>query len=144
MAWFCNSQLAEYRRIFRASEEVRRARRSPLTRQAGQIDNLSRRFAWFRRLLRRYEDEQAAAFPREWFVARCLVATFLCATKSVIGSSRADLSRDDLSDVLGRSSSSISVGLLLESLQATLDFEQELATSVGVMVRGRAGASADI
>lgn len=29
----------------------------------------------------------------------------------------------------------MSVGLLLASLQATLDFEQELATSVGVMVR---------
>lgn len=72
LEWYCNLQLREYRRIFRPSEE------------AGQLDNLSRRFAWFRRLLKIYEDEQSRIFPASWKIPACLCGAFSASTKYVI------------------------------------------------------------
>lgn len=62
-------ELKEYRRIFRATDE------------AGQLDNLSRRFAWFRRLLQTHETEQGRVFPPEWKVGWFLTAKFLEITR---------------------------------------------------------------
>ena len=63
-------ELKEYRRIFRATDE------------AGQLDNLSRRFAWFRRLLQTHETEQGRVFPPEWRVGWYLTAKFIEITRS--------------------------------------------------------------
>lgn len=57
-------ELKEYRRIFRTSDE------------AGQLDNISRRFSWFKRLLQTHELEQGRVFPGEWKVAWHLLAKF--------------------------------------------------------------------
>lgn len=62
-------ELKEYRRIFRATDE------------AGQLDNLSRRFAWFRRLLHTHETEQGRVFPAEWKVGWSLTAKFIEITR---------------------------------------------------------------
>ena len=62
-------ELKEYRRIFRATDE------------AGQLDNLSRRFAWFRRLLQTHETEQGRVFPAEWKVGWFLTAKFIEITR---------------------------------------------------------------
>ncbi|KAG5219848.1 Vacuolar protein sorting-associated protein [Salix suchowensis] len=64
-------ELKEYRRIFRATDE------------AGQLDNISRRFAWFRRLLQTHEVEQGRVFPAEWKVGWHLLAKFSEVTRSV-------------------------------------------------------------
>jgi vacuolar protein sorting-associated protein 53 len=61
-------ELKEYRRIFRTSDE------------AGQLDNISRRFAWFHRLLQSYDVEQGRIFPPEWRVAWHLLAKFVSIT----------------------------------------------------------------
>lgn len=61
---FVALELKEYRRIFRTSDE------------AGQLDNISRRFAWFKRLLHSHELEQGRAFPAEWRVSWHLLAKF--------------------------------------------------------------------
>ena len=45
-------KLKEYSRIFRPSDE------------AGQLDNISRRFAFFRRLLQVHDQEMGAKTPR--------------------------------------------------------------------------------
>ena len=63
-------ELKEYRRIFRPSDE------------AGQLDNIARRFAWFRRLLQTHEVEQGRVFPPEWRVGRYLFAKFVEITRS--------------------------------------------------------------
>lgn len=68
-------ELKEYRRIFR------------LTDEAGQLDNLSRRFAWFRRMLQTHEVEQGRVFPVEWKVGWCLFAKFVDITRYVLASS---------------------------------------------------------
>lgn len=62
-------ELKEYRRIFRATDE------------AGQLDNLSRRFAWFRRLLQTHETEQGRVFPAEWKVGWFITAKFIEITR---------------------------------------------------------------
>jgi len=90
-------QLAEYRRIFRSTDE------------AGQLDNVPRRYAWFRRVLKHHDEEHAALFPASWEVTRLLVASF------------SEQTRVDLANVLGRAAPNVNV--LLDALQATLDFE---------------------
>src|ERR1700733_1361680 len=79
---YCSIELREYRRIFRSNDEVRFLLLlctgyvfSRLV-QAGQLDNVSRRFAWFRRILANHEEERASAFPSAWEVAQHLFARF--------------------------------------------------------------------
>ncbi|CAD6583797.1 MAG: Vacuolar protein sorting-associated protein 53 [Tremellales sp. Tagirdzhanova-0007] len=94
-------QLAEYRRIFRSTDE------------AGQLDNVPRRYAWFRRILKHHDDEDAALFPSNWEVTRRLVASF------------AEYTRGDLANVLGKAVPNVNA--VLEALQSTLDFENAFA-----------------
>ncbi|KAG8906708.1 Vacuolar protein sorting-associated protein 53 [Tulasnella sp. 403] len=105
---YCAFEFKEYRKIFRASDE------------AGQLDNISRRFSWFRRQLTSYEEEHARIFPESWKVALYLIARF------------ADITRDDLTVALSKAASTLTVAVLLESLQMTLDFESAMSSKYGV------------
>ena len=67
---YVSLELKDYRRIFRATDE------------AGQLDNITRRFAWFRRLLLTHETEQGRVFPPEWKVGWYLLARFIEVTRS--------------------------------------------------------------
>ncbi|KAF9501688.1 hypothetical protein BDN71DRAFT_1406739 [Pleurotus eryngii] len=100
-------ELKEYRRIFRATDE------------AGQLDNISRRFAWFRRLLQTHEVEQGRVFPAEWKVGWHLLAKF------------SEVTRDDLTSLLSKAHSSLTVTSLLEYLQTTTEFEATMAKKWG-------------
>ncbi|KAG6861932.1 hypothetical protein C0995_009882 [Termitomyces sp. Mi166 len=112
-------ELKEYRRIFRSTDE------------AGQLDNLSRRFAWFRRMLQTHEVEQGRVFPVEWKVGWCLLAKFV------------DITRDDLTMLLAKAGPSLTVKVLLENLQITTEFENSMvkkwATSFQAMLATTAG-----
>jgi hypothetical protein len=111
LEWYCNQQLHDYRRIFRPSEE------------AGQIDNLSRRYAWFRRLLKQYEEgEHARIFPKDWKVLHCLAASFAAVTK------------DDLKSVLVRVASGLDVKRLLDALNEATEFESEMSKKLQMPV----------
>lgn len=66
---YCAIELKEYRRVFRAGDE------------AGELDNLSRRFAFFRRLLQTHDTEHARVFPIEWRVGQCMCAKFMEITR---------------------------------------------------------------
>lgn len=61
--------LAEYRRVFR------------LTDEAGHLDNISRRYAWFRRILGTHETGLGRAFLPEWKVGWWLLAGFIDITR---------------------------------------------------------------
>ncbi|TFK44162.1 Vps53-like protein [Crucibulum laeve] len=100
---FVALELKEYRRIFRTSDE------------AGQLDNISRRFAWFKRLLNSHELEQGRVFPSEWRVGWHLLAKF------------SEITRDDLSTLLVKARSSLTVKSLLDNLQLTTEFETSMA-----------------
>lgn len=105
VTWYCNTQLREYRQVFRNNEE------------AGSLDNISRRYSWFRRILKIYDEENAAIFPASWRVNEILANVFCEGT------------RDDYKGILSRSVRSgqpLDVNLLLSCLQETLEFEHSL------------------
>jgi len=106
--WYVALQLREYRRIFRATDE------------AGQLDNVARRFAWFRRVLKGYEEEHREAFLPQWDVERALVRRW------------AEMTREDLRSVLIRDQSKLQVSVLLEALEATLEFQAHLTKKFNV------------
>lgn len=105
ITWYCNTQLREYRQVFRGSEE------------AGSLDNITRRYAWLKRILKTYDEEHAQIFPPSWKVNEILTHTFC------------DNTKEDFKGILARSTRStqrLDVNLLLSCLQETLDLEQWL------------------
>lgn len=114
ITWYCNTQLREYRQVFRGNEE------------AGSLDNISRRYSWFRRMLKTYDEEHATIFPSSWKVGEVLANVFCEGT------------RDDFKGILSRSVRSgqnLDVNLLLSCLQETLDFEQSLDRRITAVSR---------
>ncbi|BGP16853.1 hypothetical protein JCM10213_002616 [Rhodosporidiobolus nylandii] len=103
LKWYSLLLLRDYRRIFGSTSE------------AGQLDNISRRFAWFRRVLKTHEEENGPIFPESWRTGAVLAGGF------------AEVTKNDLKSVLAKSGSSLSVGLLLESIAQTAEFERETA-----------------
>jgi len=107
ITWYCNTQLREYRQVFRGSEE------------AGSLDNISKRYSWFRRMLKTYDEEHATIFPISWRVNEMLANAFCEST------------REDFKGILSRSirredGQSLNIDVLLNCLQETLDFEHNL------------------
>ncbi|KIO30677.1 hypothetical protein M407DRAFT_14266 [Tulasnella calospora MUT 4182] len=105
---YCSMELKDYRRIFKPSDE------------AGQLDNLSRRFSWFRKQLASSDEEYGQVFPPAWKLGEHLVARF------------AEITREDLSILLAKASSTMTVAQLLEALQMAFDFENVMASKYGV------------
>jgi hypothetical protein len=109
VTWYCNTQLREYRQVFRGNDE------------AGSLDNIGRRYSWFKRMLKTYDDEHANIFPLHWRVNEMLANAFCEGT------------RDDYKGILERSmrrtdGQTLDVTLLLSCLQETMDFEHSLET----------------
>ena len=107
ITWYCNTQLREYRQVFRGNDE------------AGSLDNISRRYSWFNRMLKTYDSEHAMLFPPYWKVNEMLANAFCEGT------------REDYKAILQRSMRRVDgqppdVNLLLSCLQETLDFEHSL------------------
>ncbi|GAA5971234.1 hypothetical protein JCM11641_004197 [Rhodosporidiobolus odoratus] len=103
MRWYSLLVLRDYRRIFGSASE------------AGQLDNISRRFAWFRRVLKAHEDESGSIFPATWNVGAVLAGGF------------GEVTKNDLKSVLAKTASTLNVSLLLESIAQTAEFERETA-----------------
>jgi hypothetical protein len=105
ITWYCNTELRQYRHIFKGDQE------------AGSLDNIDRRYAWFKKTLKVYDEEHAAIFPPHWRVNEVLANVF------------AEGTRDDYKGILSRTTrngQTIDVKLLLSCLQQTLDFEHSL------------------
>ncbi|KAG9382172.1 Vps53-N multi-domain protein [Pyrenophora tritici-repentis] len=105
--WYCNTQLREYRQVFRGNDE------------AGSLDNIGRRYSWFNRMMKTYDVEHASIFPASWRVNEMLANSFCEGT------------REDFKSILQKSvrrsdGQSLDVELLLSCLQETLDFEHSL------------------
>lgn len=107
ITWYCNTQLREYRQVFRGNDE------------AGSLDNISRRYSWFNRMLKTYDAEHASIFPAHWRVGEMLANVFC------------ENTREDFKSILQRhmrrtDGQTLDVNLLLSCLQETLDFEHSL------------------
>lgn len=79
------SELKEYKRIFSFTTSAALTAGTSSTaigdKEAAQLDNAGRRFAWFRRALKSHDDERAAVFPESWKVAQVLTVRFAEVTK---------------------------------------------------------------
>ncbi|KAH8154341.1 uncharacterized protein LAJ45_02109 [Morchella importuna] len=107
VTWYCNTQLREYRQVFRGNDE------------AGSLDNIARRYAWLKRILKVYDEEHLGIFPPSWKVNEVLAKIFCEGTK------------DDYKGILTRAmrregGKTLDVNLLLKCLQETLEFENFL------------------
>ncbi|KAK5637221.1 hypothetical protein RRF57_012933 [Xylaria bambusicola] len=107
VTWYVNTELREYRQVFRGNDE------------AGSLDNIGRRYAWFKRMMKGYEEEHASIFPPHWRVGETLAMAYC------------DGTRDDYKGILEKSmrkvdGAKIDVNLLLSCLQETMDFEQSI------------------
>jgi hypothetical protein len=127
---YVGMELKEYRRIFRTTDE------------AGQLDNISRRFAWFRRLLHTHELEQGRIFSAEWRVGWHLLARFTDITKYAACFPSCYqilihwIPRDDIAALLLKAKPSLTVKVLLDNLQITTEFESAMAKKWATPVRG--------
>lgn len=105
---YVGSEFKEYRRIFRPSDE------------AGGLDNVGRRFAWFRRVLTRHEAEMEndkdgrRVFPDEWKVGWAMFSKF------------SEITREDLAVVLSKAAPTLTVQQLIDTLQPTMEFEASM------------------
>ncbi|GAA5820917.1 hypothetical protein JCM10212_006075 [Sporobolomyces blumeae] len=102
LKWYSLLLLRDYRRIFGATSE------------AGQLDNISRRFAWFRRVLKTHEDENGNLFPASWTVGAVLTGGF------------SEVTKNDLKSVLAKASATLGVDLLLEAIAQSAEFERDM------------------
>ncbi|KAI5477878.1 GARP complex subunit Vps53 [Pseudohyphozyma bogoriensis] len=118
LSWYSLLLLRDYRRIFGSTSE------------AGQLDNVSRRFAWFRRVLKTHEEENSIVFPTQWSVG------------AVLGAGFSEVTREDLKSVLSKAAPTLQIGLLLEALQQTTDFERELSRKYSMPFESIAALSA--
>lgn len=100
--WFCTQQLKEIKSIFISSDE------------AGSLENISRRFLFFKKLLKNYEQFFQNYFPEDWKVEEQLTSKFC------------EFTKDSIKQVLSESGKNTDVDLMLNSLQQTLDFEKFL------------------
>jgi hypothetical protein len=99
--WYCNMQLTDYRQLFKNPE-------------ISGLDNVGRRYAWLKRLLKTF-DEHASAFPPTWRVGEAFCFKFCEDTKR------------DVADTLLRTDASMDVKVMLQALQLTTEFELGLA-----------------
>lgn len=101
----CNKELTAYQQIFEGTE-------------VAKLDKAERRYAWIKRQLRANE-EIWQLFPHSWRVPYLLCIQFCKVTRS------------QLSDILDGMKEKPDVGTLLQALQRTLEFEEELAERFG-------------
>lgn len=101
---FIQIQLVPYEKIF-GNEK-----------QYFTLDNVERRWPWFKRLIKSYDDKFQTIFPNHWKVSLRLCYDFYIRTKSHIVALLTSL----------ESKNSIDVHLLLKALQSTIRFESEI------------------
>ncbi|XP_047337578.1 vacuolar protein sorting-associated protein 53 A [Impatiens glandulifera] len=102
---FCSRELTSYQQIFEGAE-------------LAKLDKTERRYAWIKRRLRTNE-EIWKIFPASWNVVYLLCIQFC------------KLTRTQLMDILVNLKEKPDVGVLLLTLQRTLEFEEELAEKFG-------------
>ncbi|GMM36540.1 Vps53 protein [Saccharomycopsis crataegensis] len=111
--WFCDTELKEIRSIF-----------GNLKDEAGALENVSRRYLFFKKLLKNYDDQFKKIFPLNWEVDKELASKFCEFNQSNI--SQALTTSGDLSGTDGGENTNINVESVVESLTSTLEFENFL------------------
>ncbi|KAJ9466411.1 putative Membrane trafficking protein, Vps53-like [Diplonema papillatum] len=82
--------------------------------EEARLEKMERRFAWFRRLLKSYEDNLATYIPASWCVSQELGVEFCLVT------------RKDIQEQLATEAGNLNLEILVRVLQKTTDFEKDL------------------
>ncbi|KAF7725297.1 Vacuolar protein sorting-associated protein 53 [Apophysomyces ossiformis] len=101
---YVDIQLANYRQIFRPSEEVHKL--------VSQLDNIARRYAFLKRLLKTCDEEHSEVFPSGWCSSARICEQFCTYVRS------------DLDRILSLEQPDVKE--LLKALQLTIEFEAQL------------------
>ncbi|KAJ7527685.1 hypothetical protein O6H91_16G066600 [Diphasiastrum complanatum] len=107
----CSKELTAYQQIFQGTE-------------VAKLDKVERRYAWIKRQLRAHE-EIWQIFPPSWQVAYLLCIQFCKVTRA------------QLMEILDSLKEKPDVQTLLQALQRTLEFEEELAERFGLASSAR-------
>ncbi|KAJ2009809.1 Vacuolar protein sorting-associated protein 53 [Coemansia thaxteri] len=110
VSFYCELQLRAYSAIFQLGDDV------------SQLENISRRYAWLRRILRNYTDDHAAVFPEQWRVGEVLSRRF------------AEATRDHLGEIMATNEDT-SVEHLMTALVDTLAFEAQCDKKFAIVLR---------
>lgn len=124
ISWYCTVKLREYRKIFTSGDE------------AGSLENISRRYAYLKRLLKSCEEEEPRYFPSQWKVSHALAERFCEDTRNDInvtlsgygGDSTAGSSSSRGATIAHSDNNSplVDMQVLLTALRDTIEFEQYL------------------
>ncbi|SMN20806.1 similar to Saccharomyces cerevisiae YJL029C VPS53 Component of the GARP (Golgi-associated retrograde protein) complex [Maudiozyma saulgeensis] len=100
--WCLSKLLYEIKEIFQLDDE------------AGSLENLSRRYMFFKKILNNFNSKYAAYFPPSWGIPLALASQFY------------EITKEDLDTLLRRElqGKTPSIDLFMGSLQVTLDFEK--------------------
>ncbi|XP_050427138.1 vacuolar protein sorting-associated protein 53 homolog isoform X3 [Adelges cooleyi] len=99
LEWFINLQLSEYTHLFDNVEDV------------AWLDNINRRYAWFKRQFLQIEETCRAIFPVQWELPKRIAVEFCVITKN------------ELSKLMGKRKNEMDAKLLLYAIQKTVAFE---------------------
>ncbi|XP_071094311.1 vacuolar protein sorting-associated protein 53 homolog [Haliotis cracherodii] len=99
LSWFVKLQLSEYLVLFAQDQDV------------AWLDKIDRRYAWIKRTLVDFEEKFGHLFPPDWEVSERICVEFC------------DITRRELSRIMGRRAVEIDVKLLLFAIQRTTNFE---------------------
>ncbi|EEB09680.1 GARP complex subunit Vps53 [Schizosaccharomyces japonicus yFS275] len=105
--WYCKHQLSDFLRLFQENEE------------ANALENLSRRYTWFAKLLTTYDTSHKDIFPENWRVDYHLCMCFCDSTKS------------NLKMLLSQKKDSLKYDVFVGALQHTVAFEDSLKNRFG-------------
>ncbi|SCU94012.1 LAFA_0F19372g1_1 [Lachancea sp. 'fantastica'] len=114
--WVVNKLLYEVSEIFQVDDE------------AGSLENLSRRYVYFKKVLNGFNSEFAQSFPKDWDLPIKLTAKFYSIT------------RKDLSILLQRElKDNPSIDTFMGALQTTLEFEKYIDVKFSNRLNAEAG-----
>ncbi|KAJ2705155.1 Vacuolar protein sorting-associated protein 53, partial [Coemansia spiralis] len=114
---YCGLQLRAYTAIFQLGDDV------------SQLENISRRYAWLRRIMRNYAEEHGDLFPPAWRMGEQLTRRFAVTT------------RDHLGEIMA-TGDPLSVDHLTAALADTLAFETQCDKKFGIVSRPRSSSTA--
>lgn len=119
---FCSDQLEPYQLIFKPKHHPKTKRTATTSSSVAtkeedptSLDQVERRFAWYRRLLRSIEEAFDKVFPPHWKVQYQLTTIFLSQTSDHL-----------LTLLQGKDKDCENVTILLKSLQKSMIFEKEM------------------
>ncbi|PVU92470.1 hypothetical protein BB559_003704 [Furculomyces boomerangus] len=99
--YYIETQLRSYKDIFQLNDDV------------SELENVSRRYAWLRRILRNYTEVHESLFPEKWEIGLNLCFRFCSLTNEML--------HEQL-----KNSHNVDVKAMMDSLSATIAFEGQL------------------